>query len=504
MPSSAPFRLNRGGLLLALISAAFAGEAGAAAARVDFAFGNVSVSGADGRERPVARGTELDNGDTVRTAEGRAQLRFTDGAYVSLQPNTEFAIKDYRYEGKTDGSENAFFALAKGAMRTVTGLVGRVNRNRYQISTPTATVGIRGTGGVIQVLDDGSTLVIGTSGIWSLTNPAGSIDVPAGVSGLAPAAPGSPPQQTSQAPQSGPAPLPPQPLFTQGEQRDTAGGTLGIPIPTPAPTFTPLVSGPGYTAALAYTAFGSATLDGGEGAAFSAPPTGDAVFNSTGQLTELNNFGANPFSFSGGNYRLEPGGSHGLRADGTVDFGSDGVLAWGRWVGPVTATAFDGLTETFGPNDGLHYVIGLPTPVLPTTGTATYSLLGATSPTYVGGLTAPGQVTAGALSVTWAAASYDIALQNFSVSMPANASTSTPAASFQLNGSTTISFTGAFWSMFMFGSGSVDTTGGSCSSSCSASVEGFFAGANAERAGMSYRINDFPRNIIGAAAFKKN
>ena len=65
-------------------------------------------------------------------------------------------------------------------MRAVTGLVGRVNRDQYQVTTPTATVRIRGTGGVIQVRDDGSTLIVGTSGIWSLTNPAGSIDVPCG------------------------------------------------------------------------------------------------------------------------------------------------------------------------------------------------------------------------------------------------------------------------------------------------------------------------------------
>jgi hypothetical protein len=394
-------------------------------------------------------------------------------------------------------------------MRTVTGAIGRINRDRYQISTPTATVGIRGTGGVIQVLNDGSTLVVGTSGIWSLTNPAGSIDVPAGISGLAPADPTTPPQQTSQAPQSGPAPLPPQPLFAQGEQRDTTGGALGIPIPTPAPTFTPLVSGPGYTAALAYSVYnlaGSAFLDGGEGAAFSGPPTGNAIFNSTGQLTELNNFAADSFGFSGRNYKLEPGGSHGLRADGTADFGSDGVLAWGRWVGTVSGTEFP-VNETFGPNEGLHYVIGMPTPVLPTAGSATYSLLGATSPTYVGGLTAPGQVTSGALSVTWGATSYGIALQNFVVSMPAGAST--PAASYALDGSTTISLTGSFWSLFMFGTGSVTPSGGAtCASTCSASAEGFFAGANAERAGMSYRINDFngvtSKNIIGAAAFKKN
>jgi len=79
---------------LAMLLVLAAGEAAAAAARVDFAYGNVTVSGPDGREQALVRDAELDNGDTVRTAEGRAQLRFQDGAYVSLQPNSEFAIRD--------------------------------------------------------------------------------------------------------------------------------------------------------------------------------------------------------------------------------------------------------------------------------------------------------------------------------------------------------------------------------------------------------------------------
>src|SRR5438105_10235791 len=98
---------------------------------------------------------ELGSGDKISTgADGRVQIRFSDGAYVSLQPNTEFEIKSYHYEGKTDGTESAIFGLFKGALRTVTGFVGRVNRNRYQISTPTATIGIRGTGGLGQVNND--------------------------------------------------------------------------------------------------------------------------------------------------------------------------------------------------------------------------------------------------------------------------------------------------------------------------------------------------------------
>lgn len=213
--------LRAGCFLLALLAAA---GAQAAAARVDFSFGAVTVAGRAG-ERPVAKGIELDSGDVVRTgANGRAQLRFTDGGFVSLQPNTEFRIDDYRFQGKADGTERGLFALTRGAMRTVTGLVGRVNRDAYKVTTPTATVGIRGTGGLIQVLGDGTTQVTGTSGIWSLTNQFGTLTVPAGFTAFSPSggapqnAPGGPPPATGPGTPGGssalppPPPPPPQPL----------------------------------------------------------------------------------------------------------------------------------------------------------------------------------------------------------------------------------------------------------------------------------------------------
>jgi hypothetical protein len=49
-------------------------------------------------------------------------------------------------------------------------------------------------------------------------------------------------------------------------------------------------------------------------------------------------------------------------------------------------------------------------------------------------------------------------------------------------------------------------SGGACGvSGCTASIQGFFAGASAERAGVGYRIQDGTsfNNIIGAAAFQK-
>ena len=491
MASRNPFCLSRSGVLLAVISAAFASQANAAAGRVDFATSGVTVSGTDGRDRPLVKGADLDSGDTVKTNGGRAQIRFTDGAYVSLQPNTDFSIKEYNYDGKTDGSERGFFGLAKGAMRAVTGLIGRVNRNRYQISTPTATVGIRGTGGLISVNSDGSTTITGTSGIWTLTNPAGSLDIPAGKVGVAPTTPNEPPKQTNdQVPNVGPTPPIVPTVFVQGDQRTETGEPAGV--------FTPLATGTGYAATVALAGFGGMSGD----AVDSGQPVGSnatAVFNSAGQMEKLvfdnPNFGNNNTS-----YVLEAGGSH-------AEFGTDGILAWGRWIGPVTVTsnACEGPCPTqlhdYGPNQGLHYVVGMPTPVMPT-GSAAYALVGATSPTFTNGAGAPGTFSSGGLSVNFDAQTITIGMQ---VSMPSD------NKAWAINGTT--SYTGNAFSTFASFSGSsqfgplsiVGTAGASCACFCSADIQGFFAGANAARVGLGYAISDgnAPSSVVGAAAFKK-
>jgi hypothetical protein len=464
MPSNTPFRLNRSGLLLAVISAAFAGQAQAAAGRVEFAIGPATVVGTDGRTRPAARGMELDTGDTVRTNNGRVQMRMTDGAFISLQPNTEFGIKEYRFEGRTDGSESAFYSLLKGAMRTVTGLIGRVNRNKYLVSTPTATVGIRGTGGVIELLQDGGTLVQGTSGIWFLANPAGTIDIPAGVSGVAPADPGKPPQETTDVPTSGPAPLPPQEEYLQGDQTEPDGTTVITP-PVPGDT---KVSGLAVVNAFGYG--GPPSFPG-----LSSGGSATATFNASGQMTEVT---VNNTTFSLGS------GSH-------ADFGTDNILTWGRWIGPVSIVGSwcEGTCSgtNYTQDQGLHYVVGVPTPSMPATGTANYTLLGATQPTYIDGSSAPGTLT-GSLAVNFGA-----------LSVTTNLNVSMQFTSYSIRGDSLITSGTPF---FVGNSGTgLSCTGGS---GCSATVNGFFAGASAERAGLGYHISEsFGGDIVGTAAFKQ-
>lgn len=452
------FRLSPRGAMVAVVSAAFANPALANTGKVDFAIGNITVTGSDGRGRPLTRGAEVKTGDKiVSSVNGRAQIRFSDGAYVSLQPNSEFDIKEYRFSGKADGTESALFGLFKGAMRTVTGLVGRANKSRYQITTATATIGIRGTGGLISIGADGSTLVTGTSGIWSLSNKGGTIDIPAGTAGFAGANVNVPPKPVD----GGPVVPPPQggpqvqPTIVQGDVVNTLG--------TPVSLFTLLTSGPGY-----------AVGDVGPTAATTTVPS-TAIFDS-GRLVEFTTVGAAPTV-------IALAGTHN-------EFGTDGVLAWDRWTGNVVTTVGTGTptTQTLTSNQGLHTVVGLPTPVMPTVGTFTYNMIGATSPTFGNGAAAPGVVNSASLVGNFANSTV-----NVSLSATAGGTTYTGTAAGTITGAT-----------FLTTGGTATSAGGSfaCSGGCQLGVNGFFSGAGATHAGMVYQITGLiaATSVNGAVA----
>ena len=127
--------------LLALAGAAFAQAAG----KVVLAVGDVvAVRGAD-RVRLVA-GAAVNSGDTVVTgAQSHAQLRFADNALVALKPDSEFRIEKFVFNGREDNTNVAVFRLVRGGFRTLTGEIGRVNKDAYRVETTQATIGIRGT-----------------------------------------------------------------------------------------------------------------------------------------------------------------------------------------------------------------------------------------------------------------------------------------------------------------------------------------------------------------------
>ncbi|HEX4328675.1 MAG TPA: FecR family protein [Burkholderiales bacterium] len=156
--------------------------------RVLVAVGDVALVRA-ARIIPALNGTPVETGDQVRTGPASsAQIRFTDSAIVSVKPQTLFAVSEYAFSGQEDGSEKAVFELIRGGFRTVTGLIGHINKRSYQLRTPTATVGIRGTVWGAQQCEagqckqpDGSNAPAGTygevkSGAIAVSNDAGESD----------------------------------------------------------------------------------------------------------------------------------------------------------------------------------------------------------------------------------------------------------------------------------------------------------------------------------------
>lgn len=128
------------------------------AASIVFASGSPQVIGVDGQPRAAVRGSELGSGETIDTGDGRVQLRFRDGASMSLQPATRFRVDDYRYsgeDGRAGADDKGFFSLLKGGLRTISGLIGKGRREQYRVETVVATIGIRGTGYGANLTDDG-------------------------------------------------------------------------------------------------------------------------------------------------------------------------------------------------------------------------------------------------------------------------------------------------------------------------------------------------------------
>lgn len=109
--------------------------------------GTLSVKRGDGSVRILSVKSEVLAGDTLQTEkESYAQIKFTDGAEVTLKPNTQFVVQVYQFNAAKPAEDGAVFGLLKGGLRAVTGMIGkRGDQDAYQMKTQTATIGIRGT-----------------------------------------------------------------------------------------------------------------------------------------------------------------------------------------------------------------------------------------------------------------------------------------------------------------------------------------------------------------------
>jgi hypothetical protein len=154
--------------------------------------GDVTLTAQDGTRRAPAVNGAIASGDTITTgADGELQAQMEDGGMIAVRPNSVFRIDAYRAEGEAD--DESAFTLLKGAVRSVTGFIGKVNTANYAIRTPTATIGVRGTDHEVLHIPEGEAQADETPGthdrVYSgetvINTAQGSLPVQAGQVGYA-------------------------------------------------------------------------------------------------------------------------------------------------------------------------------------------------------------------------------------------------------------------------------------------------------------------------------
>ncbi|MBK8102776.1 MAG: FecR domain-containing protein [Cellvibrionales bacterium] len=125
--------------------------------------------------RALSRRSDIYVGDRITTGnESQLQLRMKDGAMVALGANAEFVVQAYGEAAKGDKKDEAVLSLVKGGLRTIS---GQIAKSSYSMSTPTATLGIRGTVFDVFVRNGGSTVVILRNGQVVVNGLAGGTEV---------------------------------------------------------------------------------------------------------------------------------------------------------------------------------------------------------------------------------------------------------------------------------------------------------------------------------------
>ena len=116
-------------------------------ARAVFVRKGLKARSIDGVNRNLKPGSAIFEGDTLYTrANGYAILVFKDKSRVSLQANTVFRVDEMKFKEDEAKDSTALFSLLRGGLRTITGLIGKLNPRKYSMRTSLATIGIRGTG----------------------------------------------------------------------------------------------------------------------------------------------------------------------------------------------------------------------------------------------------------------------------------------------------------------------------------------------------------------------
>jgi hypothetical protein len=107
----------------------------------------------DKGKQTITTGTYIYADEVVRTGPtGKAQMLFADRTNLAIAPMTEIRLDKFVYDPSGGAQGDVVLVATEGSFRFITGLLPHEN---YQIKTPVATMGIRGTEFIVVITSAG-------------------------------------------------------------------------------------------------------------------------------------------------------------------------------------------------------------------------------------------------------------------------------------------------------------------------------------------------------------
>ncbi|SMF36866.1 FecR domain-containing protein [Desulfovibrio gilichinskyi] len=145
--------------------------------------------------RVLEAGSHIYEGeDLVTGPAGNVEIRFIDDTLLSQGSNSRITLDDYAYDPSDSSASELLVKITEGTFRVVTGKIAEQNPERFKVGSPLATIGIRGTITVHEVIPgqsekhgveeihSGKALIVQsniTGAIRQIAQPQGIVDVSA-------------------------------------------------------------------------------------------------------------------------------------------------------------------------------------------------------------------------------------------------------------------------------------------------------------------------------------
>jgi hypothetical protein len=113
-----------------------------------------------GDKLPGTTNSQINSMDVVATGAGTARIRFADDTKVNITEQSRVTIDNYIYDPQQGDNSRLAMRVGLGTVRYASGQIARMNQQRVDIATPTASIAVRGTDFFMTVDEVGKSLVV--------------------------------------------------------------------------------------------------------------------------------------------------------------------------------------------------------------------------------------------------------------------------------------------------------------------------------------------------------